>query len=247
MPSNWTKICWVTAFSIVGSVAMTSALCVATGMDAWAFSISVAVLCPLLLAPPVTYVCFKQSDRVNQLHEQLKIAHEQLSERVRRDELTGLLNRTAFVSESEKAIRSGQQNALLLLDADHFKAINDGYGHISGDLALIAIAAVVKEQTLTRGWAGRVGGEEFAVFLPDATIEHATDIAEGIRNGIAVTEIRNADGARIPLTVSVGATVGQPDVPFVELYAEADRRLYEAKRSGRNRVVSNAEAPLAAA
>lgn len=247
MQSAWFKTVCFTIVSILGSVVMTCVLCIAAGMDDWVFSISAAVICPLFLAPPVAYVSFRQNDRVQHLLAELKIAHETLSERVRRDALTGLLNRSAFMSESESAVDANAQNALLLLDADHFKAINDRFGHIAGDAALAEIAAVMTRVVGERGFAGRVGGEEFAVLLPNATVDELLEAAEAIRVGVEASDVQAADMMRMPLTVSIGAVLGWRNASFIELYAEADRRLYEAKRSGRNRIEIGKTLPLAAA
>lgn len=247
MQSAWIKSIWVTIISIVGSVLTTSVMCVLADMSDWLFSISVAILCPLLLAPPVAYVCFRQNDRVQFLLTELEIAHEALSEQVRRDALTGLLSRSAFIAECEKAVQDNSRNALLLLDADDFKSINDRFGHISGDTALMAIAAVMKDVVREGGIAGRIGGEEFAVLLPNATAELVLQKAEEIRLGVETRDVLAADETRMPLTVSVGAVLGWSHASFIELYSEADARLYDAKRNGRNQVVSQVKVALAAA
>lgn len=158
------------------------------------------------------------------------------------DMLTGLNNRAHFLSLSEsemvRAKRYGHPLGVLMLDIDHFKRINDNHGHAAGDLALQAVTAAVLRELRTVDIMGRLGGEEFAIILPETDAASTTQVAERIRIAVERAWVE-ASSTRIPLTISIGATVLQPNEENIDrLLARADNALYRAKRSGRNRVVS---------
>lgn len=155
------------------------------------------------------------------------------------DELTGLGNRRAFkdstASEISRIERSGFSAAMLVIDLDHFKQVNDKHGHGVGDLALAHCAAIMKKSIRPSDIIGRIGGEEFAVFLADTLAEEAHKIANRIVTSIANSTFI-AEGETIPLTTSVGLAVMKSDISFGVLYEVADQALYMAKEQGRNRV-----------
>jgi two-component system, cell cycle response regulator len=156
-----------------------------------------------------------------------------------RDELTELPNRRGASRQIDvlisRARRHGHQLALLLIDADRFKAVNDVHGHAVGDVVLRELAARLRERVRREDVVGRWGGEEFVVALPETTPDGAAAVAESLRCAIAGTPIA-ADGATLDVTVSLGvaAWTGQE---LDELVASADRALYAAKAAGRDRVV----------
>lgn len=153
------------------------------------------------------------------------------------DGLTGLANRRHFFSRIGPApITGDERGALVLFDIDHFKSINDSHGHPAGDRALAAFAAILAEMTSASGIAARVGGEEFALFLPKATMEEAIEIADRVRRMTADLRIVVATGT-VSLTVSCGvAGVSETGPDLQILHAAADRALYAAKGGGRDRV-----------
>jgi diguanylate cyclase (GGDEF)-like protein len=156
------------------------------------------------------------------------------------DGMTGLNNRRNFVllaeAEWTRFRRYGRPMALLMLDIDHFKAVNDTYGHDVGDEVIKAVADVLQTHKRASDTVGRLGGEEFALVLPEATLDSAVAAGERLRKLVAERGV-DAAGSRVAVTVSVGASIGQTDTPGVEeLLKQADLALYEAKRSGRNRV-----------
>ncbi len=160
-----------------------------------------------------------------------------------RDGLTQVLNRTAFkrAAEAELGVmtkrrsRDALQYALLIIDADHFKKINDKLGHHVGDEALTAIAATLRRSVRQDDLVGRLGGEEFAILLKDAGVDEARIVAERLRMAIARIEVGPAD-RRTRLSISAGGIAFRGPVAFQALYKMADANLYEAKRKGRNRV-----------
>jgi diguanylate cyclase (GGDEF)-like protein len=187
--------------------------------------------------------------------QQRSVLHNQLTAAARIDRKTGLLNdptwRSAAADQVARAAETGTPVAVGILDVDHFKRVNDTYGHLTGDSVLTAIAAATK--TLLRDYdlVGRIGGEEFAFVLTCGPIQ-AVEVAERLRQaipGIAIPEVRDAspDSPRpTGVTVSIGvATAGDVTWSLDEFLIYADRALYAAKGNGRNCVYSIAADPLA--
>jgi two-component system cell cycle response regulator len=160
------------------------------------------------------------------------------------DGLTGLHNRrymeTHLATLVSDAARTGRDLSVLITDIDHFKAINDTYGHDAGDAVLKAVAARLKRNTRNADLACRLGGEEFLLILPDTALSGAYQIGERIRSRIASEAFQTGQGTRIRLTASVGiaALDGENDTPE-SLVKRADNALYAAKRRGRNRIASS--------
>ncbi|MFZ5581682.1 MAG: diguanylate cyclase [Pseudomonadota bacterium] len=155
------------------------------------------------------------------------------------DTLTGLNNRSRFLDQGEAEItrtrRLGRSVAVLMLDVDHFKRINDTHGHGAGDVALKIVAAIIARELRAIDICGRLGGEEFAVMLPETDGQGAMQAAERLRQAVAQEKVRVAEGVELGITVSIGATILAPqDANIDHLLARADGALYEAKRSGRN-------------
>jgi diguanylate cyclase (GGDEF)-like protein len=156
------------------------------------------------------------------------------------DSLTGLANRWTFDEELalewRRAERVGDPLALILLDIDDFKAINDGHGHQAGDDVLRKVGEVLAASVRQIDLAARYGGEEFAVVVPETDLDGALDLAERLRKALESEEIELQNGTRLSVTASFGAAV-KGDLPGGEkLVAAADKALYEAKRAGKNRV-----------
>ena len=129
--------------------------------------------------------------------------------------------------------------SVLMLDIDHFKLINDTYGHQAGDLVLKTLATIFQEVLRNVDIIGRMGGEEFAVMLPETDIDQATEVAERLREVILEDEVSLPVGLRINFTVSIGiATLIDKRSNIDMLLYEADKALYRAKHTGRNKVCS---------
>jgi diguanylate cyclase (GGDEF)-like protein len=181
--------------------------------------------------------------------------HAQLLAESRIDTKTGLLNVATWESEAEaeiaRAVRTRSPLAVALIDIDHFKMVNDTYGHLAGDKALRAVTDALREQLRSYDLAGRFGGEEFAILLPQTREEHALSIADRLRTHIAGMSVPVSDDGKpencIRLTVSVGvAPLDDTNRELTDLLAAADSALYHAKQAGRNRThLANTSAPLA--
>lgn len=187
------------------------------------------------------------------LQQQLQASQREISrlrEEVRRsrndaliDSLTGLANRRAFDERlaarlAESAAGVTPPPCLLMVDIDHFKKINDSYGHGFGDQVLKAVSALLKGLVPAEALAARVGGEEFAILLPDVDITAARSLAELLRQRVGAARIRRqgSDQTLARVTISVGLTWHQSDEPSQAFVDRADQALYASKNAGRDRV-----------
>ena len=161
------------------------------------------------------------------------------------DSLTGSLMRRALSEAANRvfarSIRHGSHLGCAVLDIDHFKSINDTLGHAGGDLVLQQVVDVCRNSLRESDYIGRIGGEEFAIVLPDAGYKEMIDVVERMRFGIENLAITYS-GKRVPVTASFGVAGLTPDVKsFDELLRSADTALYVAKANGRNRTVGSAD------
>lgn len=160
------------------------------------------------------------------------------------DPLTGLANRRALFQRMDAAFERGRQMqlplSLMVIDVDHFKKVNDRFGHQVGDAVLQHVAAMIEQRFRSEDITGRLGGEEFLVVLPDTSLEDATAVAEELRKGLAV-QPKVVDEKAIQVTISIGVSgvegLSELDTPD-SLIAAADEAVYLAKSNGRNRVES---------
>ena len=188
-------------------------------------------------------------ERVEERTKELRAARDELAALATTDALTGLANHRALVaaidSELGRCDRYGRTCALLFLDVDHFKELNDTHGHAAGDLALKAIAGIARDQLRSIDVMGRWGGEEFVLLLPETGEEEALATADRVRRAIA-DHVLPIDGGR-RVTCSIGAAVYPADAPDrSQLMIAADHAMYAAKRLGRN-LCFPASAPAVAA
>jgi diguanylate cyclase (GGDEF)-like protein len=170
--------------------------------------------------------------------------HRRLVEQAITDPLTGAFNRRHMQTRLEEAIergrRAGAQASLLLVDIDHFKAVNDRFGHEAGDNVLKELVTLLRERSRKADLLFRLGGEEFLLLLNDTGAEAALNVAEALREGIA----RAPFGVAAPITVSIGVS-GLAKADSVDSWVKrADVALYAAKDAGRNRVVMRPEIPV---
>jgi diguanylate cyclase (GGDEF)-like protein len=237
-PRGWGRVILWTVFGTIGCVA------VALYVDSFNFanldrneltrSVLVDIFLPIGLAVPMLlFLTIKMRE--------LAIAHYEIAKLASMDSLTSVLNRGAFTTLVEGYLHHVRQEldasgALLVVDADNFKSINDRFGHDRGDEALQIIARSIRGMLRSTDIVGRMGGEEFAVFLPGASPEQAEVVAERIRTSVASAAFE-PNGKRTDLSVSVGGAVFEQRLPFGELFRIADQQLYMAKNSGRNRVL----------
>lgn len=168
------------------------------------------------------------------------IYEERLNELATTDVLTGLLNRREFFrfleQEIERSRRYAAPFSCVMADLDHFKQINDRFGHIIGDQALARAAAAMRSALRRSDILARTGGEEFMALLPETELAGALEVAEKIRQGVEQAELHSS-GLRVAVTVSLGCAEFRSQEALNDFYARLDRQLYAAKNQGRNRVV----------
>ncbi|HEY0835508.1 MAG TPA: diguanylate cyclase [Azospirillum sp.] len=157
------------------------------------------------------------------------------------DPLTGLANRREFLAAAERELvrvrRYDRPAAVLMVDIDHFKRINDTHGHAAGDEALRRVAAICRDLLRESDLIGRLGGEEFGILLPETDVAAAREAAERLRAALAGADIRRPDGGAMRLTASIGiAACTATDSSIGQALSRADDALYHAKGQGRNRV-----------
>ncbi|SDT89791.1 diguanylate cyclase (GGDEF) domain-containing protein [Stappia sp. ES.058] len=171
---------------------------------------------------------------------ELKDRQAELYELAHRDELTGTMSRRAILSAArdrgDDARERGQALGLMILDIDNFKAVNDAYGHFAGDEALKEFCRRIKEQLRETDFFGRLGGEEFLIVLPDTPISVSITLAEQMRKSLCATPV-TVNGHDIAVTLSLGVTEFDAHEKMDAALSRADRLLYQAKETGRNRTV----------
>ena len=183
-----------------------------------------------------------QQELLEKANAELQGKQRELERVTRQDGLTGLFNRNTFVEltgrELDRAQRQGCPTTFLLLDLDHFKQVNDTWGHPAGDAVLRHVAAVAANSVRSTDLVGRLGGEEFIVLLPNTSVHAARHLAEKLRERIASSPVQ-WEQMTISITTSMGlaGTTAQEKRDFDTLYSDADKALYLAKQQGRNRVV----------
>ena len=175
-------------------------------------------------------------------HKKLQFALEDMA---KTDSLTGLANRQAFMEramgEFSRARRYSRSLSVIMIDLDHFKSINDLYGHAAGDQVLRQLGQQCHSQLRDSDFMGRIGGEEFVLLLPDTSQDSAFHVAERMREQLSKTPILLDKGITLHITASFGVTaINKDDADFNAVLQRADVAMYEAKHDGRNKVKSAA-------
>ena len=186
--------------------------------------------------------CLTHTMEKSRLKREATLAQEMMAEMATRDQLTGLYNRRYFMETLERELAKARRYAtaltLCMVDLDHFKNVNDSYGHSAGDSVLSGIGRLLNEGARESDFACRYGGEEFVIILPSTDLEGARNVCERLRKSVEEA-LFEYDTMRIRITISIGMTEYSPsdDSSLSDLIKMADDALYQAKREGRNRVV----------
>jgi diguanylate cyclase (GGDEF)-like protein len=203
------------------------------------------IVCPIVISIPASLVHFYLGEKLRSTNAALAAARDELADaytrlqhQARCDALTGLLNRATFLAELDAASQAGNRGGLLFLDVDHFKSVNDRFGHATGDEALERVGSTLSALTSEGDLVGRLGGEEFAIFLHGASPERMLDHSQALRQAVKAIDLLSPAGQRIPLGISIGAFHCAPRFDPAEALAASDRNLYRAKSAGRNTVVA---------
>lgn len=185
--------------------------------------------------------------RIVELEDRLRKTQSRLEYEATHDGLTGILNRSAILETLQKELgrchRTGRTSAVLMADVDHFKKINDAYGHTAGDQVLRSVADVIRRSVRPYDSVGRYGGEEFLIVLPETSPADAETVAERVRAAAAANPVP-IDGKDVFVTLSIGVDTTAPeDMTDAErMVSAADMAMYHAKSTGRNRVHRRAAA-----
>jgi diguanylate cyclase (GGDEF)-like protein len=195
-------------------------------LSSWLMPLGIAGAIPLLIAPPIAYVGLSML-RI------LTLTVDKVDANIRFDPMTGVLNRNHMLDKVRARMGGG---VLMMVDADHFKRINDSFGHAVGDEALILLARTLDQVAGPAAMVGRLGGEEFAIFLPGQTLAQGAARAQNICDAVR-TLSPLLSGCQVPMTVSIGVALHDSRSILGESLRIADQRLYAAKHAGRDCVV----------
>jgi diguanylate cyclase len=231
-------------FMLFGAVAQILGIAIGYGVFAPAFipetsQLQLYACLPLLCLYPLAlgWICFRQANTLGR-HKRELLA---LS---RTDSLTGLLNHGAWKDqldiEYQRCKRQHRGGAIALIDIDHFKAINDTHGHVAGDRVLRQLSRMLRQNLRATDVAGRYGGDEFCLILPDLALDHAASAMEALRDRFATLD--DAQSPALSVSLSIGLAAWKPScADATQWLDEADRALYEAKSTGRNRVICSGD------
>lgn len=227
----------IVLFSVIGSIIIDISLASLMGASVTQTGeIFRAIVIPLILSPTLAWAPSYLIGRQRTLQKELTLLASY-------DDLTGLYNRREFYKNVEEinfyALRHKQHSAALIIDIDYFKKINDHYGHAAGDIVLAEFGRSLLNLSRAGDIAGRLGGEEFGLFLPNTNLGQAEAISQRLLKEISESEIASRELA-IKYTISIGVAVNTPNAPssIDVLFKNADQALYAAKANGRNQTSS---------
>ncbi|WP_295810374.1 GGDEF domain-containing protein [uncultured Nitratireductor sp.] len=227
----WQQACFVTLFSALGADALTLVFYSMFFSDRLLLDLVLTALITVMVAYPVSCIFLSKTATVARLAAELDKA-------ATTDFLTGLRNRRDFMRLAKEMIDAAETSAgvALFIDVDHFKRINDRFGHAEGDRILILIAEAIRQSVRIDDVCARIGGEEFAVFMPGADLALARTVSERIALSCRLVGCGTSI-EEISTTVSIGVAMHRPSQTLDAVIGEADSLLYKAKQSGRDCVM----------
>ncbi len=249
------KLIIFSGFYALGAALASVAICLAVaffrGVPIGPVALTLSIVCPLVIAWPSgafhRYANYRmrqartEADRaraaLEKAHLELRRLHNELVEKNRRDSLTGILNREAFWEVMAMLSKSEQTGALFIIDADHFKSINDTHGHAEGDAVLKAMTTAITKELPEGAHFGRIGGEEFAVFFGALSTHAAFHHAENIRLAVERLVLHTDERRQLRPTISLGGVLLTKGFDLSAALRHADENLYRAKHEGRNKTV----------
>ncbi len=232
-----TQTCLIVLTAVIGAESLTLVFYSIFFADRLILDLILTGIIVVIVGFPLAYFFMDQQLKLSDMAARLSVA-------ARTDALTGLINRRTFFDEATGLIAGSRPSsgAILFIDVDHFKSINDAFGHAMGDVVLQEIASVIRSTVRVDDLASRFGGEEFVVFLQHADPDTALRMADRIRMNVR----DQMQGTRIParaITVSIGLCLCEPGLHIEEILLRADRNLYAAKLRGRDTIVHDGPAP----
>lgn len=226
---RWTlAITALAVVSAVGTVLGIMALVPGMPVNAMIFGGSIAFIIPLLIAPPCAYLALSI---MHMLHHTI----EKVDSQIRFDALTGTLNRSHFLDQVRDSKNSG---GLMIVDADHFKRVNDTRGHAAGDEVLRILANCLAQTVAAQGMVGRLGGEEFGVYLPQHSEKEIRQMGEKLCESVRSMRMI-VEGKPLSITISIGGAMWDANSTIGNALKVADEQLYFAKEQGRDRALFN--------
>ncbi len=240
---SFSRAAAVSAASMLVTWVMTALSFLVTPYDAEVFrhvigpTVVIATVVPVSVAFPVALILQRGRLKLERALKELEEVHAELRTRSRVDALTGLLNREAFLCAVETSRSDAPDGAMLMLDVDHFKSINDTFGHQCGDEALKLIAQAVSDSVGQRGHVGRLGGEEFGIYLTSSDEATVFRAAEDVRLAISRIRFHPREDVQRRITASIGIALDEDGRSLSDLMRGADTNLYQAKQAGRDKVI----------
>lgn len=233
LPSNYVviKTAKVTLVAAFISISLSTGIRVIVGAQADTITILVRLILPFLIAIPIGLIWFSRLEKLERTYRALVKHSNELARTASTDPLTGTLNRRAFIKQFEAALEIGVQGWFLLADVDYLKVINDQYGHLAGDEAVMAVADALQQVLPDNSLIGRIGGDEFCAFIDIGSMNHMNEIAAIINQKAAQIFSESLPDAMHRLSVSTGIAKCERKRSFKYMMAQVDEKLYRKKRA----------------
>lgn len=230
LPSKYvlTRTAQVTLVAAAVSISISTGIRWLVGAEADGITIAIRLILPFVIAIPIGLVWFGRLEKLNNSYAALLAEMRQLAKAAAADPLTGLLNRRSFIEQFELARSHGVSGTFIMADVDYLKAINDTYGHLGGDEAIIAVGEALARVLGDGSIIGRIGGDEFCAFVPRSLGE--ADSLNRIINTTAASLFRERSGIHdFNLSVTLGVETTRPGFSFRDVFARSDEKLYVRK------------------
>jgi len=221
----------ITLIIAVISISVSTGIRFLVGAKSDGITIFVRIILPLIIAFPIAIVLFAKIEKLDKAYRELLKQARELQKHANTDPLTGLLNRRSFEAQFDTAMAHRSGGKFIIADVDFLKTINDQYGHLTGDDAIISAARALEIILGDECLIARIGGDEFCAFVPRSRVEKINQLVKEI-NEAATSEFKSRSGLEnFPLSISVGSQRCSPGTTFREVIAQTDSELYRKKRS----------------
>ncbi|MBB4093974.1 GGDEF domain-containing protein [Brucella pecoris] len=220
----------VSIIAAIVSISISTGIRFVLGVHSDTITIVVRLVLPFLIAIPIALIWFSKLERLETAYRVLMRRANELARTASTDPLTGVLNRRSFIEQFERAMELGVRGWFLLADIDYLKMINDNFGHLAGDEAVISAARALEAVLPDDSLLARIGGDEFCAFVPGVSQDNMLAFSKHISEtaGTNFKEAVQTDGAA--LSVSIGNIVCKPKQTFKDVIRQADERLYRKKK-----------------
>ncbi|MFD1199644.1 GGDEF domain-containing protein [Brucella gallinifaecis] len=220
----------VSIIAALVSISISTGIRVILGVESDTITIIVRLLLPFLIAIPIALIWFTKLERLEAAYRALVQQANELARTASTDPLTGVLNRRSFIEQFDRAMEIGIRGWFLIADIDYLKTINDRFGHLVGDDAVISTATALKATLPDESLVARIGGDEFCAFVPLVTREEISVFVEQIRKNAADNFKDMVKNDKADLSVSIGKITCKAKHTFKDIMNQADEKLYRKKR-----------------